>query len=122
MSNDSSDAETGSESREQGVEFGDLQEALENHDYPTTQEQLVEEYGDETLDLADGGETLSSVLAEKEMAEEQEHIEYESADEVRQAVLNMVGDRAVGRTDYSDRGGSLQDEVEEGEEESDQSL
>jgi len=122
MSNDSSDAETGSESREQGVEFGDLREALENHDYPTTQEQLVEEYGDETLDLAEGGETLSSVLAEKEMADEQEHIEYESADEVHQAVLNMVGDRAVGRTDYSDRGGSLQDEVEEGEEESDQSL
>lgn len=56
------------------------------------------------------------------MAEEQEHIEYESADEVHQAVLNMVGDRAVGRHDYSDRGGSLQDEVEEGEEESDQSL
>lgn len=122
MSNDSSDAETGSESREQGVEFGGLMAALENHDYPTTQERLLAEYGDETLDLADGGETLSSVLAEKEMAEEGSEIEYESADEVRQAVLNMVGDRAVGRTDYSDRGGSLQDEVAEGEEESDQSL
>jgi hypothetical protein len=122
MSNDSSDAETGSESREQGVEFGGLMEALERHEYPTTQERLLEEYGDETLDLAEGGETLSSVLAEKEMAAEQEHIEYESPEEVRQAILNMVGDRAVGRTDYSDRGGSLQDEVEEGEDESDQSL
>jgi len=99
-----------------------LTDALADHDYPTTQEQLLEEYGDETLDLTDGEETLSSVLAEKELADEQEHIEYESAGEVHQAVLNMVGDRAVGRTDYSDRGGSLQDEVEEGESESDQSL
>jgi len=122
MSNDNSDAETGNESREQGVEFGDLGAALENHDYPTTQKHLLEEYGDETLDLTEGEETLSNVLAEKEMAEEQEHIEYESAEEVHQAVLTMVGDRAVGRTDYSDRGGSLQDEVEEGEDESDQSL
>lgn len=122
MSNDSSDSETGNESREQGVEFGDLREALETHDYPTTQQELIEEYGDETLDLPDGGETLSSVLAEREMAEDDGNIEYESADEVYQDILNMVGDRAVGRTDYSDRGGSLQDEVEEGESESDQSL
>lgn len=122
MSNDSSEAETGSETREQGVEFGGLKDALADHDYPTTQERLLEEYGDETLDLADGEETLSGVLAETEMADEQEHIEYESPEEVHQAVLNMVGDRAVGRTDYSDRGGSLQDEVEEGESESDQSL
>ena len=122
MSNDSSDSETGNESREQGVEFGDLREALETHNYPTTQQELIEEYGDETLDLSDGGETLSSVLAEREMAEGDGDIEYESADEVYQDILNMVGDRAVGRTDYSDRGGSLQDEVEEGESESDQSL
>jgi len=120
MSNDSSEA--GSESREQGVEFGSLLTALENHDYPTTQEELLAEYGEETLDLADGEETLSSALAERELAEEQDTIEYESAADVHQAVLNMVGDRAVGRTDYSDRGGSLQDEVTEGKDESDQSL
>jgi len=120
--NDSSDAETGSESREQGVEFGGLMDALENHDYPTTQERLLGAYGDETLDLADGEERLSSVLAEREMAAEQAQIEYESPEEVSQAILNMVGDRAVGRTDYSDRGGSLQDEVEDGEDQSDQSL
>lgn len=116
MSNDSSDGE----SREQGVEFGDLTAALEDHDYPTTQERLLEEYGDEQLDLADGEVTLSSVLAERESAAEEDTIEYDSPDEVHQAVLNMVGDRAVGRTDYSDRGGSLPDE--DGEAESDQSL
>lgn len=121
MSNDNS-GEDGSETREQGVEFGGLMDALREHDYPTTQSQLLEEYGDRELDLADGSETLSSALAEREMAEENDHIEYESAEGVHQTVLNMVGDRAVGRTDYSDRGGSLQDEVEEGESESDQSL
>ena len=45
MSNDSSGAETGDESREQGVEFGGLMEALESHDFPTTQERIVEEHG-----------------------------------------------------------------------------
>ncbi len=120
MSNDSSDPETSSASREQGVEFGGLMEALENHEYPTRQEQLLEEYGDETLDLADGEATLSSILAEREVADEEDTIEYETPDEVEQAVFNMVGDRAVGRADYSDRGGSLPDE--DGESESDQSL
>ena len=122
MSNDTTDGETGSETREQGVEFGGLMEALGEHDYPTTQAQLLDEFGDRELDLADGSETLSSVLAERERADEQDTIEYDSAEAVHQAVLNMVSDRAVGRTDYSDRGGSLQDEVEEGESESDQSL
>ncbi|WP_262177236.1 DUF5789 family protein [Haloarcula laminariae] len=119
MSNDSSDAET-EESREQGVEFGELNAALEQVEYPTTQEQLLAEHGEETLDLADGEVTLASVLAEQESAEETDTIEYDSPEAVRQAVLNMVGDRAVGRTDYSDRGGSLPDE--DGEAESDQSL
>ncbi|WP_324664619.1 DUF5789 family protein [Haloarcula sediminis] len=120
MSNDSSGAETGGESREQGVEFGDLTATLEDHDYPATQEQLLEEYGDEQLELKDGEVTLASVLAERESAAEEDTIKYDSADEVHQAILNMVGDRAVGRTDYSDRGGSLPDE--DGEGESDQSL
>jgi len=119
MADDESGGETGSETRKQGVEFGGLMDALENHDYPTTQETLIDEYGDATLDLADGEETLSSVLAEQEETSDEETIEYESPDDVHQSVLNMVGDRAVGRTDYSDRGGSLQDE---GETEGDQSL
>jgi hypothetical protein len=118
MANDQSDSQ--GDSREQGVDFGGLMDQLRDHDYPTTQETLLEEYGDAELDLADGSETLESVLAEQ--SESGGEIEYESADAVQQAVLNMVGDRAVGRADYSDRGGSLQDEVEEGESESDQSL
>ena len=122
MSNDNSGAESGSGSREQGVEFGALMTALETHDYPTTQAQLLEAYGGEELDLAEGEETLASVLAEREGADERDTIEYESPHEVHQAVLTMVGDRAVGRTDYSDRGGSLPDETAEGASESDQSL
>lgn len=118
MSNDN----TASETREQGVDFGDLHGELENHDYPTTQEALLAEYGDRELDLADGSESLESVLEEREVAAEADTIEYESAAEVHQAVLNMVGDRAVGRTDYSDRGGSMDEDVEEGEEQSDRSL
>lgn len=121
MSNDK-DGESSSDSREQGVEFGDLMAELESRDYPTTQADLLEAYGDHELDLADGSETLESALAEREVPDEQDTITYESPGEVRQAVLNMVGGQAVGRADYSDRGGSLDDEVETGESESDQSL
>ncbi|MDS0261296.1 hypothetical protein NDI56_18000 [Haloarcula sp. S1CR25-12] len=116
MTND----QTGGDSREQGVEFGGLMDQLRDHDYPTTLEQLLEEYGQAELELADGSETLDSVLSEQ--SESSGEVRYESAEEVHQSVLNMVGDRAVGRADYSDRGGSLQDEVEEGETDGDQSL
>jgi len=113
MSNDNDGGESSSDSREQGVEFGGLMAELEAHDYPATQATLLEEHGDRELDLADGSETLQSVLAEREVPEEQDTITYESPDEVHQAVLNMVGDQAVGRTDYSDRGGSLDDDSDQ---------
>ena len=35
--------------REMGVDFGDLEEKLGNHDYPADTEELLDEYGDETL-------------------------------------------------------------------------
>lgn len=118
MSNDSSDSAT----REQGVEFGRLRDALEDHEYPTSQASLLSAYGDWELDLADGTETLGSVLEEQEAASGDETVEFDSATEVHQTVLTLVSDRAVGRTDYSDRGGSLPDEGQDGDSEGDQSL
>lgn len=88
-------------SRELGVEFGDLEEQLEAHEYPTTVDALVEEYGDHELELPSGEESFEEVLGPYTDEPDQQ---FNDAGEVRQAVLNMVGDEAVGEKGYSDRG------------------
>jgi len=44
--------------------------------------------------------------------------EYEDADSVRQAIFNMVGDQAIGREGYSDRGAEATNDESENEERS----
>ncbi len=97
------------ESREQGVEFGSLADDLEDEEYPIDTEALLERYGDRELGLGDDTATLQTVL------EPQGEATYESADDVRQSIIGMVSDEAIGRKNYSDRGGST--DAEEGEEE-----
>lgn len=80
-----------------GIEFGDLQDDLESIEYPTSTDDLLERYGDRRLEHANGSVTLRDLLGEG--PEET----YGSADEVHQAVLNMAGDYAEGRKDYTDR-------------------
>lgn len=86
--------------RQIGVEFGDLRHRLEAHDYPASGAELIDGYGEETVELADGETDLEELLSVYE-----DH-EFESAHEVETAVLNAVGSDAVGRENYSDRGGS----------------
>lgn len=117
--------DTGSEptadSREQGIDFGPLEAKLDEQEYPLTQGELLSALGDEELDLADGSVTLREILGEQQSTDGEERT-YESADAVHQAVLNMVGDEAVGRTDYSDRGGQTPDDSEAGEDADPESL
>ena len=98
------------DTRAQGVEFGDLARELDSHDYPATASELVDSYGEHELELPNGTESFEQVLGPL-AAEDGET--YESAEEVRQAVLNMVGEDAVGRADYSDRGTSADHENDE---------
>lgn len=86
--------------REMGVDFGPLSDELDAHDYPVTSDELVEEYGDYELDYPGGSERFRDVLGP------QGDQTFEDAEEVRQAVYNMVGTEAVGRPRYSDRGDS----------------
>lgn len=88
------------DNREQGIEFGDLGDDLEDADYPISHDELLSRYGDRELDLQKGEKTLREVVGE-----EQER-EYQDAEGVRDAVFSMVGDDAVGREGYSDRGGT----------------
>ena len=85
------------DSRELGVEFGDLGEQLQNHEYPASQDELLAAYGDAELELAEETATLEELIAP--LNED----EYHSYEEVKQAIMNMVGDEAIGRKNYSDR-------------------
>lgn len=98
--------------REQGVEFGELREKIDAHEYPATSQELVEEYGHYELELQDGTQSFEEIL--EPFGEES----YQSADSVRQAVFSMVGDEAVGRVGYTDRGTSTTGTSEEEDPES----
>jgi hypothetical protein len=90
--------ESGDDDRELGIDFGDVEDDLENEDYPVSADELLDRYGDREIGMSDGTESFREVLVTG--GDE----EFESADEVRQAVLNRVGSEAVGREGYSDRG------------------
>ena len=87
------------ETREEGIEFGELYNDIENEDYPISQSELIERYGDRELEHSNGTYTLRELLSQ--YPEDQE---FEDDDEVRQSILNMAGGEAVGRQRYSDRG------------------
>ncbi len=95
---------TDNESREQGVEFGSLADELESEQYPIDKSELLETYGDRKLELQNGGQTLREVL------DPLGETTFESAGEVTQSVIGMVGDAAIGRKHYSDRGGQAPEE------------
>lgn len=86
--------------REQGIDFGQLDDRLEQQDYPVTTDELLEEYGEYEIKHSNGTTTLNDILNPLK----QENHQYESAEEVRQMIFNMVGTEAVGRDQYSDRG------------------
>lgn len=87
------------DNREQGIEFGPLADDLETESYPMSHETVIDRYGDHEIELENGSTTVGEILSE-DMERE-----FEDADDVRQAIFNMVGSDAVGRQAYSDRGG-----------------
>jgi hypothetical protein len=103
----SDDGDASGDTREQGIEFGRLQEELATHDYPTTGDELLDAYGDFELELPGGSATFREILGKRRSEDGgDDDIQYESADDVHQSIHNMVGSDAVGREDYTDRGGS----------------
>lgn len=109
FSPDVTDQTDETDSRQQGVEFGPLVDDLADEEFPMTEEELLESYGDYELGLEGGDETVREVLAPKGGET------YESVAGVERAILNMVGSEAVGREGYSDRGGET-DEVNDADE------
>ena len=75
----------------------DNDEAIEAHEFPATSEELVEAYGDRTIELQNGDETLAEVLTR--LGSET----YGSPQDVYDAVYTGVSANAIGRRFYSDR-------------------
>ncbi|AHF98334.1 hypothetical protein HALLA_05020 [Halostagnicola larsenii XH-48] len=72
-------------------------EMIDAHEYPATTEEMIEAYGDRTLELPNGSESVEEVLARLDSET------FESAEEVRFAVYSAVSQKAIGRVGYSDR-------------------
>lgn len=85
------------DNRELGVELGELGDELESAAYPLTEDELFERYGDETIEVGGDEATLEDLIGP--LNEE----EYRDYGEVETAIMNMVGDEAIGRKNYSDR-------------------
>ena len=101
-----------SDSRRQGVGLGDLDDDLEAHDYPTTAQELYEAFGTRDIDLVDGTQRFGVVLAPYLHDSDADSEEtFESPEEVRTTIMNLVGSDAVGREEYSDRGIDSDDET-----------
>ncbi len=83
--------------RELGVELGDLEDELEGQEYPISQDALLEEYGDNEIEMGEETMTLEELIGP--LNED----EYEDYGAVQQAIMNMVSDEAIGRKNYSDR-------------------
>lgn len=75
----------------------DAADSFATHSFPTTSEELVEQYGEIELELPNGAATLGDVL--DRLPEE----EFDSADDALQATYSALGEEAIGRKGYSDR-------------------
>ncbi len=70
---------------------------FDDHSYPATTSDLIDSYGEQTLELAGGSQTVGDAL---DVAGEET---FESAEEARYAVYAGLGSEAIGRVGYTDR-------------------
>ena len=69
---------------EPGEKLGDLDEALEDHDYPTTTDELIEVYGDREVESQGGSTSIDELLGPIDDET------YASADEVRNQIQRLL--------------------------------
>ncbi|WP_232686055.1 DUF5789 family protein [Halobacterium zhouii] len=67
-----------------GEQLDDLDEALETHDYPTTTEELIEDYGDYEIETQGGSTSLEEVLAPTD------NQTFASADDARSRIQGLI--------------------------------
>lgn len=67
-----------------GEKLGDLDEALENHDYPTTTDELITVYGDREVESQGGSKSIDELLTPIDDET------YASADEARNRIQRLL--------------------------------
>jgi hypothetical protein len=67
-----------------GERLGDLDDALDAHDYPTTTDELVAAYGDREVETRGGSESVEDLLAPVDDET------YHSADNVRNRIQGLI--------------------------------
>ncbi|WP_415380617.1 hypothetical protein [Halosimplex sp. TS25] len=92
---------------EMGVEFGSIESVFDEVSYPISAEELVDRYGDEEIER-----TSADPISIRDLFEGMGDQTFESDEEIRQGMLNMMPAESVGRQHYSDRGGSDGDDVD----------
>ncbi|WP_135364397.1 DUF5789 family protein [Halosimplex halophilum] len=95
---------------EQGVEFGSIESVFEEVSYPVTAGDLAEEYGDREVQR-----TSADPIAIRDLFAGAGDQSFESEEELRQGMLNMMPAESVGRQRYSDRGGSDREDIDSAE-------
>ncbi|ADB59338.1 conserved hypothetical protein [Haloterrigena turkmenica DSM 5511] len=83
--------------RQLGVDLGELGDDLESADYPMSEDELMERYGDEEIEMEGNTTTLEELIGPLNQEE------YQDYGDIETAIMNMVGDEAIGRKNYSDR-------------------
>ncbi|WP_245998702.1 DUF5789 family protein [Halalkalicoccus subterraneus] len=79
------------------MKFGSLADDLATCEYPVDCTELIEAYGEATLQLPNGTQSLQNVLVPFEDER------FDSQEDVRRAVIGSVNKDGVGREGYSDR-------------------
>lgn len=97
----------------EGVDFTDINPLLDRIEYPIRKDDLVAEYGDETIER-----TNANPITIRELLDEMGDDSYDSPESVRQSMLNVMPSESVGRQRYSDRGGATPDTAEQSQDES----
>ncbi|WP_224268036.1 DUF5789 family protein [Haloprofundus salinisoli] len=69
---------------EPGERLGDLDEALENHEYPATTDELIEAFGDREVETQGGWKSIEEVLIQTDDRT------YTSADDVRSRIQGLI--------------------------------
>ena len=67
-----------------GEKLGDLDPALDTHEYPTTTHELIEAYGDHEVESREGWKSIGEVLAPIDDET------YDSADDVRHRIQRLL--------------------------------
>ncbi|MFT4921987.1 MAG: hypothetical protein ACI8XM_001195 [Haloarculaceae archaeon] len=85
----------------------DAEQSFENHTFPSTTAEVVEEHGDVEMELPNGEVTLGNVL--ETVPDE----DFETEEDARLAAYGALGEEAIGRKGYSDRDPACIGEIRE---------